>query len=203
MEIKMPIANELRIARICWNTKKWVEPSGKNGKSKLQTTYEWKYGFGHEEWLFDFGKIIEGYHYAFLQEINNALKKYRHKTMDIVLYTKEEGKNPILIGLIKNVYCINKKTSDDIFDKYKKNGWHKTMIDQVNSVGGDDKELDPKYSSGYVNGQFFNIRFKPTDVCLLDEKSDVSYKWFEKIKCFRYILLTAKDKKLIRKTFHI
>ena len=197
--------NEVRIARICWNTNGWKFPSGENGKSKDPNTYECEYGFGHEEWLFDFSKIINGYHYAFLQEINNALKAYRKKTMDIVLYTKENGKKPVLIGMIKNVYCIEKKESDEIYNKYVRLGWHKTMIDQVKEIKGDERELDPSTFSDAVNGQLFNICFKPEDVFFFKDKkiqdNASTPAWFKTIKCFRYVLLTTKYEKQIRKTF--
>ena len=64
---------EEKIARICWNTNYWQKPSGKDGKSK--DTYELINGYGHEEWLFDKEKIIDGYHYSFLQ----GIKPYRKK----------------------------------------------------------------------------------------------------------------------------
>ena len=30
---------------------------------------EYKYGFGHEEWLFDIAKTINGYHYGHIQAV--------------------------------------------------------------------------------------------------------------------------------------
>jgi len=70
----MPI--EIKIARICWNTDRWIKPSGPLGKSKNHDSYEFNYGFGHEEWLLDTTKLINGYHYGYLQAIGQHREKY-------------------------------------------------------------------------------------------------------------------------------
>ena len=51
-------------ARICWNTRGWVAPSG-DAKNLETGTYAAKDKFGHEEWLFNFMWLLDGYHYAF------------------------------------------------------------------------------------------------------------------------------------------
>ncbi len=57
--------NQKRIARVAFNTNGWIMPSGSYGKSKDSGTHEGDYGYGHEEWLFDTSKLIDGYHYSF------------------------------------------------------------------------------------------------------------------------------------------
>lgn len=64
-----------KISKLCWNTNNWQYPSGPTGKSADRKSHEYKFGYGHEEWLFDFDKLINGYHYAFLQPVN----KHRDK----------------------------------------------------------------------------------------------------------------------------
>lgn len=53
--------NQEKIARICWNTHDWKRPSGSEGKSRTDTSYENRIGFGHEEWILDDTKIIDRY----------------------------------------------------------------------------------------------------------------------------------------------
>ena len=67
-----------KIARICWNTHDWKRPSGSEGKSLSDGSYEKKIGFGHEEWILDDSRIYEpnGYHYGFLQPMNVASGKH-------------------------------------------------------------------------------------------------------------------------------
>jgi hypothetical protein len=67
---------ERRIARVIWNDNGWVKPSGMIGKSNSLSTHEVKYKFGHDEWLFYFSKIINGYHYAFLEPIRKDQSTY-------------------------------------------------------------------------------------------------------------------------------
>lgn len=56
------------ICRIYWNDKNWIKPSGWNLKN-TGDSYEALNGFGHEEWLLDNSKEIDGYHYTFLQPL--------------------------------------------------------------------------------------------------------------------------------------
>jgi len=79
--------NEKRISRICWNDSNWMKPSGKIGKSKNAESFEYKHGFGNEEWLLDLEKIIDGYHYGFLEPVGKNIDKYGNKIFDISLYS--------------------------------------------------------------------------------------------------------------------
>lgn len=56
------------IARICWNTKDWIQPSGdKKGLERL--SYVATHGFGAEEWLLNSSWLLDGFHYAFLEPV--------------------------------------------------------------------------------------------------------------------------------------
>ena len=79
-----------KIARICWNTEGWRKPSGKIGKSRSKGTYEDLTGFGHEEWLLDTTKLIDGWHYAYLQPVGANRKQYIGKTFNISLYSIDQ-----------------------------------------------------------------------------------------------------------------
>ncbi len=61
------VANDGKIARICWNSEGWQRPSGLDGKSSNPEAYEAQNGYGHEEWLLDTSKLIDGYHYAYVR----------------------------------------------------------------------------------------------------------------------------------------
>ena len=66
-----------KIARICWNKNNWIYPSGREGKSINKNSYEYKHGFGHEEWNFDIRKNIDGYVYGYLQQFGNIKSYHR------------------------------------------------------------------------------------------------------------------------------
>ena len=110
-----------KISKICWNDFNWIKPSGTNGKSPSLNSYENEQGFGHEEWLLDKSKVINGFHYGFLQPLNLVTDRHVGKEYKIWLYTVT-GKQKILVGSIDNAYCISKDESEEIFNFYKKNG---------------------------------------------------------------------------------
>ncbi|BCV27179.1 hypothetical protein [Shewanella algae] len=61
-----------KIARICWNSNGWITPSGRPGKSSNKDSYEYQNGYGHEEWLLDTTKIIDGYHYGYIKQLEST-----------------------------------------------------------------------------------------------------------------------------------
>ncbi len=155
--------NEKKISRICWNTNNWQKPSGKYGKSKNPKAYEMIVGYGHEEWLLDLEKIIDGYHYAFLQAIAAHRDKYDGKIFDISLYSiNNDTKTRWWLGEIKNVQIISESESLKILKTYKRNGWFQEMVEQLKEVDADYKNLD-KYPQSFAT-----IKFRVKDINLLD-----------------------------------
>lgn len=150
--------NEKRIARLSWNDKGWVEPSGRVGKSPDINSYEYINGFGHEEWLFDFSKLIDGYHYSFLEPVNKEWEAYIGKKYDIELFSINGiSKKRYYIGRIKNAEVINRKISKMVLNEYARNGWIAEMQSQLEDAGGMPNKL-------LTNTSLFNIRFSPRDV---------------------------------------
>jgi hypothetical protein len=54
------MGRERYIARVCWNTRNWVRPSGDAPLVEHADTYASTNGFGHEEWLFNFAWLLDG-----------------------------------------------------------------------------------------------------------------------------------------------
>lgn len=99
-----------RVARLTWNERQWTEPSGKTGKSRDRNSHEARYGFGGEEWLFDMTKLVEGYHYAFLEPINKQPQAFEGKTYEVFLYTIDGvSKARYWIVSITGVEVLNEK----------------------------------------------------------------------------------------------
>jgi hypothetical protein len=158
MKDKTNLSNnvEERIARICWNTNGWQFPSGDEGKSAGVFTYEQKQHFGHEEWLFDRTKDIEGYHYGYLEPVNRDCYRGKDYNIHLITFSKKSGK--LYLGLIRNVHCLSEEEANTAYKIYQKNGWIKEMKASVKHVGGDTKKLDKE------SIHIFNIRFKFQDV---------------------------------------
>ena len=183
-QIEYGIQNKL--ARICWNTENWKFPSGSKGKSVSLDAYEADTGFGHEEWLFDKSKIIDNYHYAFLQPLFLKTDKHFDKIYNISLFTINNLNKEYYVGKIKNVECITNEESERIHDIYKTKGWLEKMRVDVERVGANYAKLsqtDPR--------TFFNIRFKFEDLLLPDELIEIS-KNDVNITTNRYKLLPRK-----------
>lgn len=172
-----------KIAKICWNDQGWLKPSGQNGKSKDKNSYENIYAFGHEEWLFDFEKIIDGYHYAALQPIGKYQSKYAECFFDILLYTyNSDTKKWYWVGWLNNVQAISEHEAEFVFKTYEKNGWLKEMKNDLKNVDAISSELDS------INQDTFNIKFYPNDLITFREGLKIFNKK-DKISHTRYTLL--------------
>lgn len=154
--------NQKRIARLAFNTNGWVFPSGPYGKSTHLDSHEARHGYGHEEWLFDIGKIVDGYHYGFLEPIRKQQGAYQDNKYDVWLYTIDgvTGRR-FWIGEILNVEVLDNVHASQIMLTYQANGWHNEMENQIKSSGGNEVGFS------HWNGvDLFNVRFKPSDINL-------------------------------------
>ncbi len=156
---------EKRIARLAWNSNGWVLPSGPDGKSDHKDSHEAKYGYGHEEWLFDTSKIIEGYHYAFLEPIRKQQTAYCGNSYDVWLYSIDGiSKKRYWIGEILKVKVIDDAEASRVKSIYKSRGWLDEMEQQVKDSGA-----NPKGFSNWEGVDLFNVRFKVEDIKLNDD----------------------------------
>ncbi len=168
-------------ARICWNSKHWCEPSGPDGKSLNAGSYERTHGFGHEEWLLDTSKLLDGYHYAHLQAFRNKTNDWRidKNNVNITLFSFERRNAGLdiwwKIGKIK-ISGITDAESAIIFQKYRGNGWVEEMDYQLDRVprGTENAEEIGILAAEENHGMFFNIKFKPEDVVLSEEPEQVT-----------------------------
>lgn len=158
-----PLSGNYRLARLCWNPNGWIEPSGAKGKSLDRNSHEYKYGFGHEEWIFDTSKLIDGYHYGFLEPIFKSKDKHAGNQFHIGLYTIDsESKNRYWIGVIKNVIVVDQAEADTAKQKYIQNGWHEEMVKQLSDFNISESDLT------IGANQLFNIKFRPEDMDLIE-----------------------------------
>jgi hypothetical protein len=159
-----------KIAKICWNDYMWSKPSGTNGKSPSASAHENSYGYGHEEWVLDKSRVINGFHYGFLQPLNLKTDRHVGNKYKIWLYSITE-RQKLLIGCIENAICISQDESKDIYKVYKKKGWLNQMIEELERAGINSKAL--KNTPDYI---YFNIKFKIGSIKLYDEFRKISSK---------------------------
>lgn len=158
------ITNEKRISRLAYNSNGWVMPSGFYGKSNHKDSYEADYGYGHEEWLFDTSKRINGYHYGFLEPIRKQQDAYKGKTYNVWLYTiNGVSKKRYWVGEINNLEVLDQNEANAIKHKYEKNGWLREMEEQIVASGANNSGFSNCPSTG-----LFNVRYKPEDLKVED-----------------------------------
>ena len=155
---------EKRVARLTWNTNGWIMPSGPDGKSHSPESHECKFGYGHEEWLFDTSKIIDGYHYGLLEPIRKQQDFFSDNSYDIWLYTIDGiTKKRYWVGEIKNLEVINNNHAAKIKLQYIKNNWLPEMEEQIKLSGANEKGF-----SDWKGVELFNVRFKPDNLIVND-----------------------------------
>lgn len=158
------ISIEKRIARLAFNTNGWVMPSGPYGKSNHKDSHEANYGYGHEEWLFDTSKLIDGYHYGFLEPIRKQQDAYKGNMYHVWLYTIDGiSKKRFWVGEINNLEVLNQNDADAIKIVYKKNGWLREMEEQIVASGANNRGF-----SDWQGVDLFNIRYKPENLKVND-----------------------------------
>lgn len=195
---QIEVGNYNKVVRLCWNEEGWKFPSGSKGKSNFKDSYEYIYGFGHEEWLFDKSKLVDDYHYAFLQPLNVKSEIHVNKIYNLNLFSINNLNKKYFVGEIENVECISKEESERVFKIYKENGWiyeMKNQVEKVNGIWGSDISSYPEL--------FFNVRFKFENVkkCYLREEisdGDINittnhYKLLPKKDNFKIELLSEND----------
>jgi hypothetical protein len=150
-------------ARVCWNSKGWKYPSGEAALLE-NGSYVSKTGFGHEEWLFNFAWLIDGYHYAFLQPVSDSIQRVRGKVLNLFLYAVNPNREKVYVGEIGKCEVLTEKQSLDASAYYKKAGWMEIMRKQVGDILINSKRL--KSRPDMVFGA--NVRFRPADVTFYD-----------------------------------
>ena len=152
-----------KYARICWNTLGWRTPSGDAGRIEKGKSYPARHGFGHEEWLFNFEWLIDGYRYGFLQPIGKYYERYVDESCSILMYTVTPEQQTLLVGIIRNVYVPGREELDDVLQVTDDAGWLQTMRDDVERVKGDVAVLSRPPAR-----ELANIKFRPEDVEIFD-----------------------------------
>ncbi len=181
---------EHKISRITWNSKGWIKPSGRDGKSKNES-FEHTYGYGHEEWLFDSSKSIDGYKYGFLEPIYKFYDSYIGKNFNISLYTIDDNKKQqYWVGTLNNVEVINEETAERVLGIYKNNGWLEEMVVDLLSVSDKGRNF---LNEWVQNNPLFNIRFKIEEINYLPDEIIPIDKGNGLISSSRYVLLNLED----------
>jgi hypothetical protein len=173
-------------ARLSFNTNSWVNPSGSFGKSKSETTFEYKYGFGFEEWLFNnsysyLDKNGDKWNFGYIEGIH---KNYRlgDEYNKLQLFTIDaRTKNRYIVAEIKTWKRISQNESTNLINQHP----HliTQMIADLATINND--QALPEFNNhlnNIGNRQLFNIIYKdstyPFDLNNPLPKNDRIYKQY-------------------------
>jgi hypothetical protein len=148
--------------RIAFNSAGWRRPTGEARKYESRSTYSYRYGFGHEDWLFRSDWLIDGWRYAFIQGVNKSHSKLLKlgQPIDLTLFTIEPDKRRRYVATIRAAECLDNQQSQDALALFKKRGWYKIMRKEIKAVGGDDSALGATRFAKHV----LNVRFRQENV---------------------------------------
>ncbi|SNC77640.1 hypothetical protein SAMN06265337_4239 [Hymenobacter gelipurpurascens] len=160
IDVIFPGLPRKRIARLAWNSMGWMQPSGPSGKSTDSSTHEGKHGYGHEEWLFDTNRLLNGYHYGFLEPVRRNQQHHAGATFDVWLYTmNRDTKKRYWVGEITNLMVLTEEEAKEVEDQYRQNGWLAEMEREIKASGADESGF-----SHWKGVKLFNVKFMPEEL---------------------------------------
>jgi hypothetical protein len=150
-------ASAFKVARLCWNTNDWQSPTGRDGKVGNRNSFEGVHGFGHEEWLLDHGRLLDGWKYGFIQPLNRSFGKYAGSTLNLLLYTIDNRtKCRYWVASIRGVEVLTPEQASHTVRTFKKNGWLHEMRRQVRMRRLNDATLTVAKPQ-----ELLNLRYRP------------------------------------------
>lgn len=160
---------------------------GEAARSEQGATYNVEMGFGHEEWLFNYQWVLDGWKYGFLQPVNKSLPKVQGKTLDVRLYTISSSRHWYYVGHLRSCEVLTDEQAETTRREFKRRGWYKDMASHLRQVGGNVHELECERAI-----VVFNVRFRPEDAVIYDPMVPVGERDAIR-KLRRYTLVKVQD----------
>ncbi len=161
---------ENKYCRICWNTNNWKQPTGEAAELESSGAYVSDHGFGHEEWLFNFEWLLNGfqgssesYKYGFLQPINKFRDKYKGDKFSTLLYTVTPDGERLLVCRIDNMLVPQDPEIKWVLKQMRENGWIDQMTHELGLLN-----INPSIINNAPAHEIINVRFKQEDVHFYD-----------------------------------
>src|SRR5687768_236316 len=107
-------------AKIVSNTNNWILPSGNKRKLNAdhKAPYEIRYGFGHEEWLFNDRYLIDGYQYGHMRSLEKSRMFLDNFAERIYLYSHVGDKSPKQAYYHGYIDHVEKLNADNLHERY-------------------------------------------------------------------------------------
>jgi hypothetical protein len=165
-----------KITRISFNSTGWQRPTGEAAQHESPGTYNHKYGFGHEDWLFRSEWQIDGWRYAFIQGINKSHARLvgSDRPFDLTLFTIQPDGRRRYVATILDIECLDATQATNALDAFKKRGWYDIMVREIKAVNGDAIALgSTKYATWILNVRFRqeHLQLFPSDAFAISTDS--------------------------------
>jgi len=163
--VKTEPEEEVRLCKIVWNSGGWIQPITRKWSRHLQgkpdIPFEKRYGFVHEDWLFNPAFIIGGYYYGMINAFN-SLAADVNKVDTVHLFTiNPYTKERLYVGKLYNAEKVDESDlSKKVLSIVRKN--NPNMISDLKQVGADHTFLEKRPFMP-------NVRFKVVDKQLFDQ----------------------------------
>ena len=166
-----------KLCRICPNTDSWNRPTGnKKGLGGFAGTN----GFGVEEWLSRKNWLLSGYNglpgdwrYAHITALWTKNNAYAGQDMRVYLFTYDKG--AWLVGYIDQAHLIDEDEAAWAVERFRRNGWLKSMRQDVKAVRGNTDLLSDKAVQTSPLG-YVSMRFRPDSLHFLPEPQRLAMK---------------------------
>lgn len=166
--------NKWKITRLTFNTNGWIAPSGVERKSKVRGLHEADYGFGHEEWLFDFSKKVQGFKYGFIEGLRTKNNKHGGSIFNLQLFAIDSiEKEKYWVATIRNCYVLTESEQIAVQDIFLKKGWLKEKEKQLKDIG-----LWQSNTRQSLQTFAPNVRFNEEDADVFDMPLPVDHNLF-------------------------
>ena len=145
------------LTRIAYNSSGWHKPTGEAKKHEAKGTHNYKFGFGHEDWLFRSDWLIDEWRYAFIQGVNKSHPRLVREAepFDLTLYTILPNKRRRFVATIRDVECLDNEQASEALECFKARGWYDIMLKEIGAVDGDHASLGvPDLANNILNVRF-------------------------------------------------
>jgi hypothetical protein len=171
-----------RVARLCWNAHNWTRPSGRPGKTSSKNAFEGVNGYGHEEWLFDWENVHEGWQYGFIQGVKRA---HWGEVFDLLLYSLNTPNHTrYWVGTIEGVEVLDGTAALAASRRMERVGKLGRMRGQIEAFG-----LEPGTLVAHEGHNVINVRFRPAQATVFDEPVEFDH---DELPMGRYVLQEPK-----------
>ncbi|MBK6381849.1 MAG: hypothetical protein IPF72_20175 [Chitinophagaceae bacterium] len=168
------------LCRICWNSRNWERPSG---EGRLLETKGLSYladnGFGHEEWLFDYRWLIDGWKFGYLQSLSRAnrdlLNAMQNEPVKIYLFARMRDGACRCFARIEKAWVPTKEEAVTAAMRDQEIR-HAHQVADLRAVLDDSSFAVAQERLKSEQGEltWINVKFRPEDVTLFNHPFEIS-----------------------------